>query len=456
MKRSLKISLILFVAIIVVAIFNPLKTFAVVRPDGVDDTSNTGIVINGTTIVENGKVVANVANVSYDTTTNTLTLNNFKGNSVRWVGMGKDFRINIVGNNTVGTKDNCFTFTGPVAGEGNKMYTNVKFIGNGTLNIISTLLNSGDLVIDGPTINVTGAVVAYSGKVSVQRGTLSIKATHDFFEKAFNGEKIEFANNINVTDGNGKTVYYAKKALEYTIEENPDGTKTYWVVDENGNKSGYETIPYVEDFCYTKEYSKENVANSIVMKEKNVTINKEENTTKIKLNTNSNAVPSNTVLIADVVTNKDKLNSVKESLKETSTKYVAYDITLTTNNVSVQPNGNVKISIPIPDNYDKTKLSVYRIADNGDKTKYDVTTEGNYAIFETNHFSTYVLAEENIEIAKTEPTNNENKKPTTNNNIKNDKLDETPKTGNIEVISIISFVAIISLVGVVILKRNNK
>ena len=117
------------------------------------------------------------------------------------------------------------------------------------------------------------------------------------------------------------------------------------------------------------------------------------------------------------------------------------------NGTEIQPNGKVKISIPIPSDYNKDRLEVYRIADNGEKIKYEITIEGDYATFETDHFSTYVLAEREEQQEQT--TNNDQ---TSNEH----KLDETPKTGNTSVIGIIIAVAVISLAGVVIIKKNNK
>lgn len=118
--------------------------------------------------------------------------------------------------------------------------------------------------------------------------------------------------------------------------------------------------------------------------------------TNIKAEANEGVVPVNTILVTVLEKDTGILNVVKLSLKDTSTKYMSYDITLQSAGVKVQPNGNVKISIPIPKDYDKTKLTVYRIAENGDKTQYDVKVDGDYATFETNHFSTYVLAENNV------------------------------------------------------------
>ena len=109
--------------------------------------------------------------------------------------------------------------------------------------------------------------------------------------------------------------------------------------------------------------------------------------TGIKLSASNGVVPPNTTLV------------VKPSnfvLKDAAGKYIAYDISLENGNAKIQPNGKVQISIPVPTGYDENRLTIYYIADNGTKTELPCTVKENLAIFETNHFSTYVLAEKAV------------------------------------------------------------
>jgi len=190
----------------------------------------------------------------------------------------------------------------------------------------------------------------------------------------------------------------------------------------------------------------------------NTTIKNEE--TNIELKADTNVVPSNTKLEAKEIKAEKVLNVVKESLKEISNKYISYDITLKSNGVAIQPNGKVKISIPIPSNFDKTKLSIFRIADDGTKIKYDTKVENNVATIETDHFSTYVLAENNI-VANNEQNNTisnqeENKDTTKSTETKKGEKDETPKTGTIDIIGYILLVSVLSGIGIVALKKKIK
>lgn len=169
------------------------------------------------------------------------------------------------------------------------------------------------------------------------------------------------------------------------------------------------------------------------------TVTKEDTTTGIKIETTTNVVSSNVVLTSTTVTDQNVLNTVKGALKEISTKYMVYDINLLENNVKVQPNGKLKVSIPIPSDYNKEKLEVYRIEDNGNRIKYDVKVDGDYATFETDHFSTYVLAENTAQAGATS---------------KGNEKDDTPKTGIIGNINPLVYISVISALGIIVFRKK--
>ncbi len=53
--------------------------------------------------------------------------------------------------------------------------------------------------------------------------------------------------------------------------------------------------------------------------------------------------------------------------------------------------GTFKVYIAIDDDMNLADLKAYYLKDDGTKEIHDVTIENGYAVFETNHFSTYVL-----------------------------------------------------------------
>ena len=103
----------------------------------------------------------------------------------------------------------------------------------------------------------------------------------------------------------------------------------------------------------------------------------------------------------------------------------------------------------MPTDYDKTKLAVYRVDVDGAKTEYKTTVEGDYATIETDHFSTYVLAEKTTKVA--EATNNTETTTTTTDTSK--ELDETPKTGTIDIINYVIALTVLAGVGIVAIKK---
>lgn len=238
----------------------------------------------------------------------------------------------------------------------------------------------------------------------------------------------------NIEDTEEAYINYALPKIEKRIKEYAGGgnaniTGTLKVKKQNGN-------------TYIVSDDKQNFGNIIIKKDENAKediVNKVENvnitTDGIKIDSTTNVVPKNTTLSVEKITSGNSYNTVSKVLGTSVNKFVVYDISLLSNNTKIQPNGKVKVSIPIPSDYNRNKLEVYRIKDNGEKIKYDVTVEGDYATFETDHFSTYVLAE-------------------THQNSK--EKDETPKTGTTNIIGYVLAITIVSGAGIVILKKNLK
>lgn len=119
---------------------------------------------------------------------------------------------------------------------------------------------------------------------------------------------------------------------------------------------------------------------------------KEDSNTSIKLEAQNGVIPDNTTIDVIEITTGNTFNEIKNTLSEIK-NFKAFDINLKANNTNIQPNGKVKISIPIPVDFDVSKLIVYRLDENNTKIEYQVTTANGYATFETDHFSTYILGE---------------------------------------------------------------
>lgn len=156
----------------------------------------------------------------------------------------------------------------------------------------------------------------------------------------------------------------------------------------------------------------------------NQKITKTDSNTNIKLEASSGTIPENTIMNITEITSGETFEKIKTTLEKIK-NLKAFDITLKSDGKTIQPNGKVKISIPIPVDFDTSKLVIYRLDENKTKTEYQVTVVNGYATFETNHFSTYVLGEQeklSNEI-QNNAENNETETTAVNNNTK------LPKTG---------------------------
>lgn len=106
------------------------------------------------------------------------------------------------------------------------------------------------------------------------------------------------------------------------------------------------------------------------------------------------AFPENTVLRVEAVTQTagEKINAVKAAVPAAQ-EVVAYELTATSDNVAVQPDGTVEVSFPIPAAYDSTKheVRIYYVADDGTTEPVPCTVSGAAVVGTLSHFSTYVV-----------------------------------------------------------------
>lgn len=99
-----------------------------------------------------------------------------------------------------------------------------------------------------------------------------------------------------------------------------------------------------------------------------------------------------------VIENGKNANFVFEGIYE---NYKSFDIFFEIDGEKVQPNGSVTVKIPVPTGFNHATISVYYVEANGNKTKIESKYENGYIVFETDHFSEYVLVDESSEIDPT-------------------------------------------------------
>lgn len=111
----------------------------------------------------------------------------------------------------------------------------------------------------------------------------------------------------------------------------------------------------------------------------------------IKISSTDSSIPLDTSLSATKVKN----NTLKKTLG--TENYYAYDLNLFSDGsnsyIRKLENGKFLVSIPIPSGLDVSKINIYYVKDDGTKEIYKHKINGNFVEFETDHFSTYALAE---------------------------------------------------------------
>lgn len=112
---------------------------------------------------------------------------------------------------------------------------------------------------------------------------------------------------------------------------------------------------------------------------------------KILVTSDDTSIPLDAALTVKEVKNDTIKNVLGTSI------YAAYDISLYSNakqvNITNLENGKFIVSIPVPEILKDKEITVYYINSKGEKEEHIATVKDGIASFETDHFSTYVLAE---------------------------------------------------------------
>ena len=121
--------------------------------------------------------------------------------------------------------------------------------------------------------------------------------------------------------------------------------------------------------------------------------------TNITISTDkTNTIPLDTMINIKELTSGEEYNKILKILNITNNEM--FDISLFSNSIkdyiTKLKDGSFEVRIPITEKFKDKELVVYYVDDEGKITEYPVTIEDEYAIFNTNHFSIYTLAEKTI------------------------------------------------------------
>ena len=247
-------------------------------------------------------------------------------------------------------------------------------------------------------------------------------------------EPVEPSGNVKITIPIPED-YDKDNLIVYSVNEENEKVECVTTVDVD--KISFETTT-LGDFVLALK--KEEVTKPDDPDTDNPLISIKDDTTNIIIESGKDVIPDNTKLNVSQLINGSRFEEIKSVLQ--NEKFSIFSITLTSNDQPVQPTGNVTVKIPVPTGYDANNLVVYYVDENNKAEEISVTVKDNYAVFETNHFSDYVLAEK----VSNNENNEENVEENTNENTTN-TLDNEPKTGFNNPISFVITVLVISCLG---------
>ena len=116
--------------------------------------------------------------------------------------------------------------------------------------------------------------------------------------------------------------------------------------------------------------------------------------TGISAEADISVIPQGTIMWVTPLESGQNYELLKMLLSMTADQFKIYDIRFfDMAGNAVQPGGSVKISVPIPDGYALDRLAVYHISMEGQRTELAFTAENGSAVFETDQFSLFAIAE---------------------------------------------------------------
>lgn len=216
------------------------------------------------------------------------------------------------------------------------------------------------------------------------------------------------------------------------FEESSDGHIYKMII---GEKSFYFVIKADTESMYTPTFISSDVA------------------TDVAISANSGTLPLDTLIRVNEITGGDQYEKIMKILALENGEI--YDLKLFSQalekNITKLEDGSFEVRIPLSEKLKGKDLVAYYVDDNGNKEEHEVTIKDGYAVFNTNHFSTYTLAEKVSDV--TPPSNNEE-----NKDEQGGEKDDTPKTGTgiLAIESILGIVAVVLAGVAIIAKKENK
>lgn len=130
------------------------------------------------------------------------------------------------------------------------------------------------------------------------------------------------------------------------------------------------------------------------------TVNQYDPATGIAISAAAGVIPADTELDVTTPGGNDPvyqtvLNALKNAGSFDTDHFRPFVITLRSNGAAIEPEGKVQVTVPIPAGFDKQRLVVFSVDDNGNVSKvpFTIDADGTHVMFETDHFSIWGIGE---------------------------------------------------------------
>ncbi len=233
-------------------------------------------------------------------------------------------------------------------------------------------INTGDIVIDASSYIYTGKAIEPTVKVTLDNETLDAA-----------NYKVQYYNNTDKGIAVVLVTGDESKGFRGTV------MKTFKIVsEESKDDSTGDSTGGTSSGSVSSEAVAEGTVSSAELKaiQDSAKVEGVEDGVELKVN-NVDTTSNDFKIVKDLIAKnyKDK-------------KYIALDLKLMKGDKLVQPNGKIKVTLQVPERLEKAlKIDVYRVEEDGSYVKLESKLDGKWITFETDHFSTYVFVEANVD-----------------------------------------------------------
>lgn len=167
--------------------------------------------------------------------------------------------------------------------------------------------------------------------------------------------------------------------------------------------------------------------------------------------TGKESILSGLELEAELLTSGELYDKVKEALKDG--QFTLYDLYLLENNLEVQPDGTITVSIPVPADYDGAKCKVYRVNADGSVTEITAALQDGKLMFETDQIGAFAVYQ-SVTVDIGDPDGNGNGTTTNPGDGNNDSTTDVSQTGDSSHVVLWFTVSLLSLAAMAVLRKR--